>query len=64
MSATSFSWLRDFVEPAHPAVIKFQDDLVTIYSAIRDRFQSQIDEAFGDVARKRGSWSPPRFPLC
>lgn len=54
MSATSFSWLRDFVEPAHPAVIKFQDDLVAIYSAIRERYQSQIDDAFSEVARRTG----------
>jgi hypothetical protein len=54
MADTSFSRLRDFVEPAHPAVIRLQDDLINIYTLIRDRYQRQIDEAFGNVARQTG----------
>lgn len=54
MSNATFLRLRDFVEPAHPYVIRFQDDLITIYTLIRDRYQRRIDEAFADVARQTG----------
>jgi hypothetical protein len=54
MSNATFLRLRDFVEPAHPYVIRFQDDLIRIYTLIRDRYQRRIDEAFTDVARRTG----------
>jgi hypothetical protein len=54
MANTTFSRLRDFVEPAHPSIIKLQDDLVEIYKIIRERYQRDIDEAFAGVAQKIG----------
>lgn len=54
MENTTTLRLRDCVEPAHPHVIRFQDDLIKIYTLIRDRYQRQIDEAFADVARCTG----------
>jgi hypothetical protein len=54
MATTTFSRLRDYVEPAHPSVIKLQNDLINIYTIIRDRYQRQIDEAFTNVAQKTG----------
>ena len=41
-------------EPAHPMVIKLHDDLVVLYTGIREKFQVKIDQAFDDVSRQIG----------
>ncbi len=46
--------LRDWVEPAHPSVIKLHEDLITIYQLIRKEHQVAIDGAFDRVSRKIG----------
>jgi hypothetical protein len=54
MATETFARLRDWVEPAHPAVIKLQDDLKAIYTQIRTNYQKQIDAAFDDISRQIG----------
>ncbi len=49
-----FARLRDFVEPAHPAVIRLYDDLLDIYRRIREVAQKDIDAAFNDASRQIG----------
>lgn len=63
MANTTTLRLRDFVEPAHPYVIRFQDDLINIYTLIRDRYQRRIDEAFADVARRTGFVITTTLPI-
>jgi hypothetical protein len=41
-------------EPAHPAAIKFHDDLVSIYTQIREKYQKEIDNAFDRISRQIG----------
>jgi hypothetical protein len=41
-------------EPAHPMVVKLHDDLVAIYTYIREKFQAEIDQAFDRVSRDVG----------
>jgi hypothetical protein len=54
-TATSiFARLRDWVEPAHPGVIKQYEAIVALYKAIRERLQPQIDEAFDNVSKQIG----------
>jgi hypothetical protein len=53
MSETSFARLRDWTEPAHPAVIRLYDDLIQVYRVMRER-QEQIDAAFDRVASQIG----------
>lgn len=45
---------RDWVEPAHPAVVKLYEDMVAIYSLIREKCQKEIDGAFDSVSRQVG----------
>jgi hypothetical protein len=54
MAERNFASLRDFVEPAHPGVVQLLDDLVVIYTVIRDQFQTQLDQAFDRVSRQIG----------
>jgi len=54
MAQESFSRLRDWVEPAHPSIVDRFDDLVAIYTHIRDHFQKGIDAAFDRVSRQIG----------
>jgi hypothetical protein len=49
-----FARIRDWVEPAHPAVVKQFEDLIQIYRALRERFQKPIDQAFDRVSREIG----------
>ena len=49
-----FAQLRDFVEPAHPSVIRLYDDLLDIYRHIREVAQTDIDAAFDDASRQIG----------
>lgn len=53
MSETSFARLRDWTEPAHPAVIRLYDDLIQVYRVMHER-QAQIDSAFDRVAAQIG----------
>jgi len=53
MSETSFARLRDWTEPAHPAVIRLYDDLIQVYRVMRER-QEQIDAAFDRVSAQIG----------
>ena len=53
MSETSFARLRDWTEPAHPAVVRLYDDLIQVYRVMRER-QDQIDAAFDRVASHIG----------
>jgi len=45
---------RDWVEPAHPGVIKRYDDLVQIFKYLRGELQGEIDSTFDRVARQIG----------
>ncbi len=53
MNETSFARLRDWTEPAHPAVIRLYDGLIQLYRIMRER-QSEIDTAFDRVAAQIG----------
>jgi hypothetical protein len=41
-------------EYAHPAAIKLHDDLVSIYTHIREKYQKEIDNAFDRISRQIG----------
>ena len=41
-------------EPAHPGVVKLYEDMVAIYSLIREKCQKEIDAAFDSVSRQIG----------
>jgi len=53
VSETSFAQLRDWTEPAHPAVIRLYEDLIQVYRTMRER-QKEIDAAFDRVAAQIG----------
>ncbi len=53
MSEMSFARLRDWTEPAHPAVIRLYEDLIQVYRSMRER-QEEIDAAFDRVASQIG----------
>lgn len=55
--------IRDWVEPAHPMVVKFHDDLISIYKHIRDLFQEKIDTVFDKVSREIGFLITTTLPL-
>lgn len=42
------------VEPAHPMVIKLHDDLVAIYTHLREKYQVEVDQAFDRVSQQIG----------
>ncbi len=42
------------MEPAHPSVIKMEEDLVALYRVIRERHQDAIDKGFDQVSRQIG----------
>lgn len=54
MEEKVFARIRDWVEPAHPAVVRLYDDLITIYARIREKYQSEIDTAFDRISRQIG----------
>jgi hypothetical protein len=54
MAAETILPLRDWVEPAHPTLVQLHDDLVTLYTHIRDVYQARVDQAFDDVSRQIG----------
>ena len=53
MNESAFARLRDWTEPAHPAVIRLYDDLIQVYRLMRER-QKEIDAAFDNVAQQIG----------
>jgi len=63
MEEKSIPQIRDWVEPAHPMVLKFRDDLITIYRLIRDKFQKPLDETFDKVSREIGYLVTTTLPL-
>lgn len=54
MEERTFARLRDWVEPAHPAVIQLYGDLINIYTLIRSQYQQDIDRAFDQISRHIG----------
>ncbi len=45
---------RDWVEPAHPAVVKQYEDLVNIYKFLREGAQPEIDKVFDKISSQIG----------
>ena len=54
MADQVFARIRDWVEPAHPAVIRLYTDLLDIYRRIREVAQTDIDAAFHSVSKQIG----------
>lgn len=54
MTEKEFARVRDWVEPAHPMVVKLYDDLLAIYTHIREKYQTEVDKAFDRVSRQIG----------
>jgi len=54
MAEKTYASLRDWVEPAHPGIVQLLDDLVSIYTVIREQYQAQLDDAFDRVSRQIG----------
>jgi len=54
MAEKTYASLRDWVEPAHPGIVQLLDDLVSLYTVIRDEYQVQLDAAFDRVSRQIG----------
>ncbi len=54
MGEENFVRLRDWVEPAHPAVIRLYDDLISIYKRLRGTYQAEIDKTFDRVSQQIG----------
>lgn len=54
MAQENFARLRDWVEPAHPAIVEHFNDLVGIYTRVREQFQKPIDAAFDRISRQIG----------
>jgi hypothetical protein len=46
--------IQDWAEPAHPVIVKLRDDLVSIYKHIREKYQTEIDNAFDRASRQIG----------
>jgi hypothetical protein len=63
MADQQFVSIRDWVEPAHPMVLKYRDDLLAIYRLIRDKFQQPVDDTFDKVAREIGYLVTTTLPL-
>ena len=63
MADQQFVSIRDWVEPAHPMVLKYRDDLLAIYRLIHDKFQKSVDETFDKVAREIGYLVTTTLPL-
>ncbi len=55
--------LRDWMEPAHPGIIKQYEDLLAIYKIIKEKYQKAIDNAFDSVSRKIGFVVTTTIPI-
>lgn len=64
MDQERLAQLRDWVEPAHPAIIRLHDDLVAILKGVRDQYQSTIDETFDKVSRRIGFVVTTALPIA
>lgn len=51
-------------EPAHPGVIQQLSDVVSIYRAIREKVQPQIDQAFDEASRQIGFVVATTLPVA
>jgi hypothetical protein len=49
----SFKTLRDWTEPAHPGMIRFHTELISVYREMR-KAQAKIDQAFDEITSKIG----------
>jgi uncharacterized protein YfkK (UPF0435 family) len=56
--------LRDWMEPAHPGIIKQYEDLLSIYQVIKEKYQKAIDNAFDNVSRKIGFVVTTTIPIA
>lgn len=45
---------RDWIEPAHPVLVRRFDDLVNIYRFFREAIQAKVDTAFDKVSQQIG----------
>jgi hypothetical protein len=63
MEKKKIAKVRDWLEPAHPMVLKFRDDLILIYRHIREHLQSDLDDAFDKVASEIGYLVTTTLPL-
>ncbi|UCD58226.1 MAG: hypothetical protein JSV16_03695 [Candidatus Hydrogenedentota bacterium] len=64
MGEAGFRRLRDWVEPAHPAVVRLHDDLLAIYTRIRERYQAEIDQTFDRISRDIGFVVTSTLPVA
>jgi hypothetical protein len=53
VSTTPFTRLRDWTEPAHPAVVRLHEGLIQVYRVMHER-QREIDAAFDRVSSQIG----------
>jgi len=53
-----------WLEPAHPGVIQQLADVVTLYGAIREKVQPQIDKAFDEASRQIGFVVATTLPVA
>ena len=51
-------------EPAHPGIFQQLSDIVTLYKAIREKVQPQIDKAFDEVSRQIGYVVATTLPVA
>ena len=51
-------------EPAHPGVIRQLSDVVSVYRAIREKVQPQIDKAFDEASRQIGFVVATTLPVA
>jgi len=51
-------------EPAHPGVIQQLSDIVSLYRAIREKVQPQIDKAFDEASRQIGFVVATTLPVA
>lgn len=63
MDENVFARIRDWVEPAHPAVIRQFEDLIAIYRRIRETAQQRIDAAMDQVSRQIGFVVTTTLPM-
>jgi hypothetical protein len=54
MQEKTFVNLRDWVEPAHPSIVRLHDDLIAIYRFLREKYQEVIDQTFDQISRQIG----------
>jgi hypothetical protein len=58
-----FGRLRDWVEPAHPAIIRLHDQLLSLYRIMQEKFQPRVDQAFDRASRQIGFVVTSTLPI-